>query len=119
LGEDSYELQVWDNGNSVECHGQRVINGVSDTTVFEYDCDGGGYVAITNLGAKFREYRASDGWSIEPELTDYNKDTQLSGTYWMSLFEASYKGGDCSKCPTTELCGWMPFCKDFDGTCSS
>lgn len=119
LGEDAYPLQIWDNGNRVTCHGKRVVNGISDNTVLEYDCDGGGYVAITEHGGNFKEYRASDGWTIKPDVKDYQKDTQKVGTLTQSLWEATYTGGDCSKCPTAELCDYRSYCPDFEGACNS
>jgi hypothetical protein len=119
LGEDSYKLQIWDGGNPVTCHGKRVETGISDTTVLEYDCDGDEYAAITGNGHDFREYRASDGWTIKPQQKDFQHDTQKIGTAWSSLFEVVYTGGDCTGCPTAELCGYMPYCKDFEGACGS
>jgi hypothetical protein len=120
LGEDSFRMQLWDNGNRVECNAKGKHTAISDTTVLEYDCGGGGYAAITGNGANFKEYRAGDGWSVKPETKDYQHDTfPQSDNTWSSLFEAVYTGGDCSNCMTAELCGYDISCDGFEGTCSS
>jgi hypothetical protein len=119
LGPDSWVLNVWDNGVEIYCNGKGGEKlGVSDRTVFEYDCRGGGSAIITEEGRNFKEYKAADGWTVKPVVRDYQHDTQKVGTGTSSMYETVYTAGDCSKCPKASLCDYKARCS-FDGTCKS
>jgi hypothetical protein len=120
LGEDSAVLSVYENGVERWCNGVGGANqGISDKTVLKYECRGGGSATITEEGRNFVEYKAADGWTVKPNVRDYQHDTQKVGTFTSSMYETVYTAGDCSKCPKASLCDYRARCGDFNPKCSS
>ncbi|KAF2828939.1 hypothetical protein CC86DRAFT_317913 [Ophiobolus disseminans] len=116
---DGYNLQIWDNGKKITCHGQRTVQGISQDTVLEYDCDEGAYVAITGMGKTFKEYRAADGWTNTPNMRDYETVSDKVDRITRTYFEVTFENGQCGNCPIAERCDFRTYCPDFDGTCRS
>lgn len=92
---------------------------MSDKTVLEYDCDGGGYVSITDFGGQFTEYKAGDGWSIKPRRVDGHSMGTTCGSFKGYQYEHVYENGECGNCPVAGLCDYRSYCSDFNGKCKS
>jgi hypothetical protein len=117
VGGDGDTLRIWDNGNRSTCNPKnRGVSLMSDNTVLEWNCDGGGYFAVTLFGKKPIEYHAWAGWKIKPTLKDYDNMVYKRRTSNAEDFESVYTGGDCLTCTTAErrdfrsYCNWEPSC---------
>lgn len=118
-------VQVWDNGKKV-CDGGSRKTFSSDTTNWEYSCEDGGKVRVTDNG-RVVEYTAGDGYFLAIPRTDGRRDKDDCGSFigpsgtdhtiWCTIWEYAFDNGDeCgNRCPIMETCGER-HC-DFDGTC--
>ena len=119
-------IQVWDNGKQV-CDVGSVKQGASDTTNWDYDCEDGAKVHVTDNG-RVVEYTGGDGYFLAIPLTDGRHDKEDCGSFtgpagtehtlWCTIWEYAFDNGDqCDgRCPIMQTCGDR-HC-DFDGTCA-
>lgn len=118
---DGMGVKVWEDGTLIcDVHENKAL--ASDETKYNWDCNNGAKVYVTDNGA-YLEYTGGDGTSAVIPQTDGQRgvddcyiNPRTDSPLHCAWYEYAFHNGNCGKCPTAGLCGSTDC--HFNGACS-